>query len=155
MYEDELKYEASTTELPSDNEKSNSATQSSRINNRKMNLDEKVSRSGSDEFNAEHHHDGNNVGTALGFIVPIAMILGAVLWVFYAYRNPHTKSGQLLIQVSHMYFVLFNLNKYFYVSILIDEPKNPFRQSQGLNRTQIVPTKKGVLQKYILNNIEF
>lgn len=37
---------------------------------------------------------------ALGILLPIAVIASLVMWVFYAYRNPHTKSGQLLIQVS-------------------------------------------------------
>ncbi|XP_059615259.1 plexin domain-containing protein 2 isoform X2 [Phlebotomus argentipes] len=38
------------------------------------------------------------VGTVLGFLIPIILVLSGVLWVFYAYRNPHTKSGQFLIQ---------------------------------------------------------
>lgn len=37
---------------------------------------------------------------ALGILLPIIVIASLVMWVFYAYRNPHTKSGQLLIQVS-------------------------------------------------------
>ncbi len=44
--------------------------------------------------------DGSGVGMALGLFVPIIMVMCMVLWIFYAYRNPHTKSGQLLIQVS-------------------------------------------------------
>lgn len=44
--------------------------------------------------------DGTGVGMALGLFVPLIMVMCLVLWVFYAYRNPHTKSGQLLIQVS-------------------------------------------------------
>lgn len=39
-------------------------------------------------------------GMALGLFVPIMLVMCLVVWVFYAYRNPHTKSGQLLIQVS-------------------------------------------------------
>lgn len=46
------------------------------------------------------HADGNGVGMALGLFVPIILVMSLVLWIFYAYRNPHTKSGQLLIQVS-------------------------------------------------------
>ncbi|XP_037027633.1 plexin domain-containing protein 2 isoform X2 [Bradysia coprophila] len=38
------------------------------------------------------------VSMALGLFVPIILVMTLVLWVFYAYRNPHTKSGQLLIQ---------------------------------------------------------
>lgn len=30
----------------------------------------------------------------------IAMVSGLAVWVFYAYRNPHTTSGQMLIRVS-------------------------------------------------------
>lgn len=35
----------------------------------------------------------------LGILLPIVVMASLVMWVFYAYRNPHTKSGQLLIQV--------------------------------------------------------
>lgn len=37
---------------------------------------------------------------AIGILLPIIVIITLLMWVFYAYRNPHTKSGQLLIQVS-------------------------------------------------------
>lgn len=37
----------------------------------------------------------------LGILLPIVVMASLVLWVFYAYRNPHTKSGQLLIQVRY------------------------------------------------------
>lgn len=40
-----------------------------------------------------------NVGTAMGILIPFGLVILAVGWVFYAYRHPHTKSGQLLIQV--------------------------------------------------------
>ncbi|XP_011198387.2 plexin domain-containing protein 2 isoform X2 [Bactrocera dorsalis] len=46
----------------------------------------------------ESHAESKSMGLALGFLVPICLVLTVVLWVFYAYRNPHTKSGQLLIQ---------------------------------------------------------
>lgn len=39
------------------------------------------------------------VGFAAGLLLPCVVVMCLVLWVFYAYRNPHTKSGQLLIQV--------------------------------------------------------
>lgn len=42
--------------------------------------------------------DKGSVGMALGVFIPIALVLCLAVWVFYAYRNPHTKSGQLLIQ---------------------------------------------------------
>lgn len=50
------------------------------------------------------HDDGAGVGMALGLFVPIILVMCLVLWIFYAYRNPHTKSGQLLIQVSFQRF---------------------------------------------------
>ncbi|XP_004536674.1 plexin domain-containing protein 2 [Ceratitis capitata] len=46
----------------------------------------------------ETHNESKSMGLALGFMVPICLVLTLMLWVFYAYRNPHTKSGQLLIQ---------------------------------------------------------
>lgn len=51
------------------------------------------------------HDDGSGVGMALGLFVPIILVMSLVLWIFYAYRNPHTKSGQLLIQVSSSKFI--------------------------------------------------
>lgn len=41
---------------------------------------------------------------ALGILLPIIVVASLVMWVFYAYRNPHTKSGQLLIQVRFISF---------------------------------------------------
>lgn len=41
----------------------------------------------------------NNASFALGILLPIIVVMSLVMWIFYAYRNPHTKSGQLLIQV--------------------------------------------------------
>ncbi|XP_067638787.1 plexin domain-containing protein 2 isoform X2 [Eurosta solidaginis] len=46
----------------------------------------------------EAHPQPKRMGIALGFLVPICLVITMMLWVFYAYRNPHTKSGQLLIQ---------------------------------------------------------
>ncbi|KAH8415407.1 hypothetical protein KR222_010771, partial [Zaprionus bogoriensis] len=43
-------------------------------------------------------NDNKNVGVAFGFMVPICLVFAVTLWLFYAYRNPHTRSGQLLIQ---------------------------------------------------------
>lgn len=90
---------ASPTESPID--KSNSVTQSSRINNRKMNLDEHDNETpvAPDHINAEHHDShSKSVKATLGFLIPLGLILTAALWAFYAYRNPHSKSGQFLIQ---------------------------------------------------------
>ncbi|XP_011187538.1 plexin domain-containing protein 2 isoform X1 [Zeugodacus cucurbitae] len=49
------------------------------------------------------HAESKSMGLALGFLVPICLVLTVMLWVFYAYRNPHTKSGQLLIQSKHLH----------------------------------------------------
>lgn len=42
-----------------------------------------------------------SMGVTLGVFVPICLVSCALLWILYAYRNPHTRSGQLLIQVSY------------------------------------------------------
>ncbi|KRF93831.1 plexin domain-containing protein 2 isoform X1 [Drosophila mojavensis] len=47
--------------------------------------------------------ENKNVGVALGFMVPICLVFAVTLWLFYAYRNPHTRSGQLLIQSKHLH----------------------------------------------------
>lgn len=44
--------------------------------------------------------DSGGVGMALGLFLPLVVVMCLGIWIFYAYRNPHTKSGQLLIQVS-------------------------------------------------------
>jgi hypothetical protein len=36
----------------------------------------------------------------IGILFTIALVTGLGVWVLYAYRNPHTASGQLLIRVS-------------------------------------------------------
>ncbi|XP_016942366.2 plexin domain-containing protein 2 isoform X1 [Drosophila suzukii] len=47
--------------------------------------------------------ENKSVGVAFGFMVPICLVFAVTLWLFYAYRNPHTKSGQLLIQSKHLH----------------------------------------------------
>lgn len=47
------------------------------------------------------HEENGGMGLVIGLFIPILLVFTLVVWVFYAYRNPHTKSGQLLIQVSH------------------------------------------------------
>lgn len=51
-----------------------------------------------ENFDETNVGDVHSMGMVLGFIVPICLIITLIVWVFYAYRNPHTKSGQLLIQ---------------------------------------------------------
>ena len=36
----------------------------------------------------------------IGILFITALVTGLGVWVLYAYRNPHTASGQLLIRVS-------------------------------------------------------
>lgn len=45
-----------------------------------------------------------NPNYMVGIMLPMVVVLSMIMWVFYAYRNPHTKSGQLLIQVSCISF---------------------------------------------------
>jgi len=49
-----------------------------------------------DAISPSGHAGGVNY--AVGLLLPCLVVMCLVLWVFYAYRNPHTKSGQLLIQ---------------------------------------------------------
>lgn len=44
-----------------------------------------------------------NVSVAFSFFLPVVLVSMLAIWVLYAYRNPHTKSGQLLIQVSRWF----------------------------------------------------
>ncbi|XP_016977090.2 plexin domain-containing protein 2 isoform X2 [Drosophila rhopaloa] len=55
--------------------------------------------------------DNKSVGVAFGFMVPICLVFAVTLWLFYAYRNPHTKSGQLLIQSKHLHQKIFCILK--------------------------------------------
>ncbi|KRF80854.1 plexin domain-containing protein 1 isoform X1 [Drosophila virilis] len=47
--------------------------------------------------------ENKSVGVAFGFMVPICLVFAVTLWLFYAYRYPHTRSGQLLIQSKHLH----------------------------------------------------
>lgn len=46
------------------------------------------------------NEESASFGMVIGVLMPIVLIMSSIVWVFYAYRNPHTKSGQLLIQVN-------------------------------------------------------
>lgn len=52
-----------------------------------------------------------SMNLTLSLFVPICFIACILLWVLYAYRNPHTKSGQLLIQVSKTNSKILSRNK--------------------------------------------
>lgn len=43
---------------------------------------------------------------ALAALIPLCLIVAIAGWLLYAYRNPHTKSGQMLIRVSLVLFIL-------------------------------------------------
>lgn len=62
---------------------------------------------GIDNRNNNDRPKHSHASFALGILLPIVVIASLVLWVFYAYRNPHTKSGQLLIQVSRIFLLAF------------------------------------------------
>ncbi|XP_073828163.1 plexin domain containing lethal (1) G0289 isoform X2 [Musca autumnalis] len=47
---------------------------------------------------AEEAEPSQKMNVTLGVFIPICLVSCVLLWVLYAYRNPHTKSGQLLIQ---------------------------------------------------------
>ncbi|BFG02609.1 plexin domain-containing protein 1 [Drosophila madeirensis] len=72
---------------------SSSSSSSSTAEGKLMNADEL----------SQAQAENKSVGMAFGFMVPICMVFAVTLWLFYAYRNPHTKSGQLLIQSKHLH----------------------------------------------------
>lgn len=44
-----------------------------------------------------------NMGVSgiIGILLVIGLVMGLVAWAAYAYRNPHSASGQMLIRVRH------------------------------------------------------
>lgn len=92
---DENKYNA--TDFTQDTHRISIPAQgSARQNDRKLNLPDNDQLL---QHKAPVNPEDGGVSTWLGFFIPMALVLTIVCWVFYAYRNPHTKSGQLLIQV--------------------------------------------------------
>lgn len=59
------------------------------------------------------------VGMFLGLFLPILLVSFLAIWIFYAYRNPHTKSGQLLIQVSISNVILCCRTQPFHKSLCV------------------------------------
>lgn len=45
--------------------------------------------------------DQVGISGIMAIIFLVTMVTGLAFWVFYAYRNPHTTSGQILIKVSY------------------------------------------------------
>lgn len=61
------------------------------------------------------------VSGIIGILLVISLIVGLAAWAAYAYRNPHSTSGQMLIRVR---LIIFNYKKekqinlfYFYINI--------------------------------------
>lgn len=48
-------------------------------------------------------HESGASKLVYGVFFPLTLVSLLLIWVLYAYRNPHTKSGQFLIQVSFFY----------------------------------------------------
>lgn len=44
-----------------------------------------------------------SVSGIIGILVIISLIAGLAGWAVYAYRNPHSASGQMLIRVSYLF----------------------------------------------------
>lgn len=63
-------------------------------------------------------HKASNVSSVVGILFLVAMLVGCGGWIFYAYRNPHTPSGQCFIRVWKYLFLLctgsHNLGSPFY-----------------------------------------
>jgi len=55
------------------------------------------------------------VSGIIGILTVIALVVGLVGWGVYAYRNPHSASGQMLIRVRR---VFLNYNIKYYSSIM-------------------------------------
>lgn len=53
-----------------------------------------------DNTSSEGKHVKMGVSGIIAIIFIITLISGLAAWVFYAYMNPHTTSGQILIRVS-------------------------------------------------------
>lgn len=60
---------------------------------------EGYSRSSSEAYNA-NQPVSMGVSSIVAILFLIAMVMGLAAWILYAYRNPHTTSGQILIRVS-------------------------------------------------------
>lgn len=71
--------------------------------------DKTSSESSSSSSSKRDQHETSRVGLVLGLMLPMCLIMSAIVWTLYAYRNPHTKSGQLLIQVRYKCIVFSNV----------------------------------------------
>lgn len=55
-----------------------------------------------------------NMGVSgiIGILTIIALVAGLAGWGMYAYRNPHSTSGQMLIRVRRVYIKLKTTHSY-------------------------------------------
>lgn len=54
------------------------------------------------EVDARHSEKGVSVGISgvVSILFVVGLLAGLGMWLLYAYRNPHSASGQILIRVS-------------------------------------------------------
>lgn len=64
-----------------------------------------VSKAAQPHISESRETKSGGAGFVVGLLLPLVVVMSLVAWVLYAYRNPHTKSGQLLIQVKRIFFV--------------------------------------------------
>lgn len=55
--------------------------------------------------------DNMNMGVSgiIGILLVIALVVGLAAWAAYAYRNPHSASGQMLIRVRRINVRIYNV----------------------------------------------
>lgn len=56
--------------------------------------------------NSDDKHVKMGVSGIIAIIFIITFVSGLTAWIFYAYVNPHTTSGQILIRVNALYSVI-------------------------------------------------
>lgn len=85
-----------------------------------------------DDRTDERDEDKGHMGTAMGILIPFGLIVLAAGWIMYAYRNPHTKSGQFLIQVRKLHLIEDEL--IIIELTFIDSNLGPVRQMNGVKK---------------------
>lgn len=63
-----------------------------------------------DDTTTVNKHVKMGVSGIIAIIFIITLVSGLAAWVLYAYMNPHTTSGQILIRVSILMDLLLNIN---------------------------------------------
>lgn len=75
------------------------------VYNSELSINEDDARISSGQVMYQPHKDNANVSGIVAVVFLIGMATGLSFWVFYAYRNPHTTSGQILIRVSRLFSI--------------------------------------------------